>query len=523
MATGRRRSSSGGQDSLPMYKTQNLGLAGDYINVGPSTINEVKHEPEYASARSSAHYQPPPYPPPGHNEASDDKQSIWQRHGHKIKLVFSLAMMVGVAAALVIPVIALRPMEDWTEEETPAQSKKQLEYYIYMWLLISWANLLLWFFSGVIFPYIFKFISGFLDPGKAKYWHIFRLMRSAITFLGGAIGCYIVYVMVSLVNGAFVSQAKILRCIFNNDLLIMNAKSEKGDSEVEKLLIKILTKSTTMPSKMPWHRIVNDLLTTLMLWAICFFVEKMFITFIAVHYHYRADGKRIEGQKKMRKALSTLYDASIGLFESGHEQFREEDKLICIKFSQKLQFFKGKKSTYIVDKALEDVRSSAALAKRIWLSLVPEGRDVLTADDIVEVIKSHRRSEAEECFAAIDINHNGDLTLNEMVLTVMEMGRARRAVYQGMLDIDRALQSLDWILLVVLTMVMGIFVSRSPLIHFILDPTNMYSAPLCKINERVKRCPGYLPDRIELRIWSWYIRIPLWMHFHLSEARIRCR
>lgn len=302
----------------------------------------------------------------------------------------------------------------------------------------------------------------------------------------------------------------------------MNAKSEKGDSEVEKLLIKILTKSTTVPSKMPWYRIVNDLLTTLMLWAICFFVEKMFITFLAVHYHYRADGKRIEGQKKMRKALSTLYDASKELFEPGHEQFREEDKLISVRYSQKLQFFKGKKSTYIVDKALEDVRSSAALAKRIWLSLVPEGRDVLTADDIVEVIKSHRRSEAEECFAAIDINHNGDLTLNEMVLTVMEMGRSRRAVYQGMLDIDRALRSLDWILIVVLTTVMGIFVSMYLPYLSHGSMLTRHSASLCQIHERPERCSGYLLDRSQLRIRSWYFRIPLWMHFYLPEARLRC-
>ena len=201
MATGKGRSSSGGQDSLPMYKTQNLGLAGDYINVGPSTMDESKQEPEYASTRSSAHYQPPPYPPPDLIRSSDDNQSTWQRHGHRIKLFFGLAIMVGVAAALVIPVIALRPTEDWTEEETPAQSKKQLDFHIYVWLFISWTNLLLWFFLAIMFPYIFKFIFGFLNPGKAKYWHMFRLMRTAITFLGASIGCYIAYIIVSLNYG----------------------------------------------------------------------------------------------------------------------------------------------------------------------------------------------------------------------------------------------------------------------------------------------------------------------------------
>ena len=459
MATGRRRSSNGSQDSLPMYKTQNLGLAGDYINVEAPVMNDIKQEPEYASTRASSHYHPPPYPPPGFN-STEETPSAWQRHGGKIKAVFGLALMIGVGVGLGVPIIKLRPGEDWTEEETPDQSQQQLDYHLYLWLFISWANLVFWVFIAMIFPYVFKFMASFLNPGQAKYWHILRMLRSGIVFVGGSIGCYVAFCIVRSFPDLFFPITDMFQLIMNNEDLIMNAKKEKGDTEVEKLLIKLLTKSTTVPSKMPWQRIANDLLTTLMLWAACFFTEKLLITFIAVHYHYRAGGKRIEAQKKMRKALTTLYDASLELFEQGHEQFMDEDQLVGASFSQKLHFFKGKKSMYIVDKALEDPRTSAALAKRIWLSLVPEGRDVLTTDDVVEVIKSNRRQEAEECFAAIDVNHNGDLTLNEMVLTVMEMGRSRRAIYQGMQDIDRALQTLNWILLIVLTGVMGFFIRK---------------------------------------------------------------
>lgn len=241
---------------------------------------------------------------------------------------------------------------------------------------------------------------------------------------------------------------------------MINAKKEKGDSEIEKLLIKLLTRTTTIPTKRPWPRILNELFTALLLWAMCYFFEKMLITFISVHYNYRSDGKRIEKQKKMRFALNTLYEASVTLFPPFSEQFANEDHLIAGPVRHRIHSLKTKKTSRIVDRALEDCRSSAALAKRIWLSLVPEGRDVLTIDDVVEVIKSHRRAEAEKCFNAIDINQNGDLTLNEMVLAVMEMARERRSIFQGMMDIDRALSALDWILISVIGAVMAAYLGK---------------------------------------------------------------
>ena len=242
---------------------------------------------------------------------------------------------------------------------------------------------------------------------------------------------------------------------------MINAKKEKGDSEIEKLLIKLLTRTTTIPTKRPWPRILNELLTTLLLWSMCYFVEKILITFLSVHYQYRADGKRIEVQKKMRKSLNTLYEASISLFPPFSEQFADEDNIIAGPARHKIHSLKTKRTAQIVDRALDDCRTSAALARRIWLSLVPEGRDVLTVDDVVEVIKSNRRSEAEQCFNAIDVNQNGDLTLNEMVLTVMEMARQRRSIFQGIMDIDRALSALDWILVCTIAAVMAAYLGES--------------------------------------------------------------
>ena len=201
-------------------------------------------------------------------------------------------------------------------------------------------------------------------------------------------------------------------------------------------------------------------MTTLLLWATLFFFEKILITYISIHYHYRSSGKRIESHKRMRNSLSVLYEASTTLFPAFHEQFQLEDDIIAGKAKHKVHLLKSHKTKKIIDRALEDSRASAALAKRIWQSLVPQGRDTLTVDDIVEVLKSHRRAEAEDCFRALDINQNGDVTMNEMVLTVMEMGRERRAIFQGMMDIDRALNTFDWICVVVMASVIGAYLSE---------------------------------------------------------------
>ena len=123
MASGSRRQSGESQDSLPMYKTHNLGLSGDFVTVWPQMHDDIKQEPDFESARRSSNFAPPAYPPPGHFE--EEKPGFWERHGHKIKVFFGLSVMVGVAAGLLIPVIKLKPGDDWTEEETPEESKKK--------------------------------------------------------------------------------------------------------------------------------------------------------------------------------------------------------------------------------------------------------------------------------------------------------------------------------------------------------------------------------------------------------------
>lgn len=100
----------------------------------------------------------------------------------------------------------------------------------------------------------------------------------------------------------------------------------------------------------------------------------------------------------------------------------------------------------IVVEALEKNQSAEALARRIWLSFVVEGNDALYMDDVVEVLGAGRQPEAEECFTSLDRDGNGDVSLDEMVLTVTEHGRERHAIANSMHDVDQAIKALDRLL-----------------------------------------------------------------------------
>ncbi|KAH6667119.1 hypothetical protein B0J14DRAFT_676771 [Halenospora varia] len=78
--------------------------------------------------------------------------------------------------------------------------------------------------------------------------------------------------------------------------------------------------------------------------------------------------------------------------------------------------------------ALEKTRSSEVLAKRLWMSFVVEGKEALYAENVREVLGSAYKEEADEAFAALDQDENGDISLNEMIMKVVESGRGREAV-----------------------------------------------------------------------------------------------
>jgi hypothetical protein len=103
--------------------------------------------------------------------------------------------------------------------------------------------------------------------------------------------------------------------------------------------------------------------------------------------------------------------------------------------------------------ALKKTRSSEALARRLWMSFVVEGKEALYAEDVREVLGSAYKEEADEAFAALDQDENGDISLNEMIMKVVEIGRDREAVSASMRDVGQAIGVLDQVLIIVLLII----------------------------------------------------------------------
>jgi len=247
------------------------------------------------------------------------------------------------------------------------------------------------------------------------------------------------------------------------------------------------------PSQIIWVDFIGDVLEQCSLWALFYVVEKIAILYITIHYHFRSDLGRISTSKDLHNALISLYEASIYLYPVGTPEFESEDIMIGnatgaehgehrVRASRYLarlgidsyamtSFFgdfmsSDPKSHWLrpasnyatVERAMANSKSAAALARRIWMSLVPAGKDCLTSEDIAEVLGPFRKAEAKQYFTALDQNELGDIRLEEMEWTVTEAGKIRNAIYRGMQNADHCINTLDWILLLFLGVIMLIFI-----------------------------------------------------------------
>lgn len=236
--------------------------------------------------------------------------------------------------------------------------------------------------------------------------------------------------------------------------------------------------------------------------SIVYLAEKVLIQIISVNYHRAQYDQKIKESKAHVLILSILYDASVALFPAYCPEFQEEDYLIndspelvvmaknghhrsgsatpmrllanvgrigdrvTAAFGSIAHEVTGKEvfnptaSHSVVVEALEKKRSSEALAKRIWMSLVVEGKEALYQDDIIEVLQDRSQAEAIEVFEMLDQDGNGDVNLDEMIMKVCEIGRTRKSIASSLHDVDQAINVLDNLLLTAVCLVVVFIFSR---------------------------------------------------------------
>lgn len=245
----------------------------------------------------------------------------------------------------------------------------------------------------------------------------------------------------------------------------------------------------------PWESVVQNILAALLVCSLILLAEKLLIQLISISYHRTQFTEKIRESKHKIWLLSLLYDASRSLFPAYCPEFAEEDYIIndsielgvgsrsqerpgllrlasdtpvrllqnVGRFGDKItqgfgniahevtgkQVFNPNSAHSIVVEALEKNKSSEALAKRLWMSFVVEGKEALYLEDLAEVLGADRQAEAEEAFSCLDRDGNGDISLDEMVLTVCEYGKDRHSITNSLHDVDQAINVLDSLLLLI--------------------------------------------------------------------------
>jgi small-conductance mechanosensitive channel len=336
--------------------------------------------------------------------------------------------------------------------------------WIFIWLEIVWASIWISRIVAHIIPLAFKFITSIISPGLKKYRSVLRALE----------------VPISLVFWALISL-----CTF---MPVMTQKANAKSSDATQL----------------WQKTLNNILVALLISSLIYFGERLTIHLISVSFHKTRFATRIKDNKQSIRTLSDLLYCACIPFPPFCPEFSEEDLYLqsgsflnsgnkSSKFvtklakNQNLQRFFGKVNHAFdvaantlgkvargqvldnddvrdwVSSTIADSMNSEALAevlaKRIWMSLVLEGEEHLTIDDLVEVLGEERKTEANDIFRVLDTDGNGNLTLEEMVSSVVEICHERRSVYKSLKDVDSAIEKLHEVLLfIVMIIIIIVFI-----------------------------------------------------------------
>ncbi|RFU31270.1 hypothetical protein B7463_g5078, partial [Scytalidium lignicola] len=331
-------------------------------------------------------------------------------------------------------------------------------YLFFTWIEIVWLSLWISKLISKAMPYLFMFLCGVVSSGTRKYAKVIEALEIPISLVGWAITCLVTFT--ALTDG----------------------------------------KLNGIPVQRRWVSVMKNILGPALIATLIYLAEKTVVQLISISYHARSFDLRIKESKHNIWLLGLLFDASRSLFPMYCKEFEDEDILINDSIEAMIaktthrhrqsgsatplrligdigrvgdkvtslfghvaaeitgkQVFNPTSAHSIIVEALEKTASSEALAKRLWMSFVVEGKDALYIEDIREVLGYSRKEEADEAFAMLDSDANGDVSLDEMIMKVVETGRERKAIASSVRDVGQAIGVLDQVFISIL-MVIIVFI-----------------------------------------------------------------
>ncbi|KAF3308583.1 hypothetical protein TWF173_001116 [Orbilia oligospora] len=340
--------------------------------------------------------------------------------------------------------------------------------WFFAWTEIVWCSLWVSKMVAKCLPIVFKTLVGVISSGTRKYYKVIQQLE----------------VPLSLVGWCFASFISFLQIMTHNP-----------DKRRERL-----TDPTATDTK-PWQSKMNLVLAAALVSSLIFLVKSVIVQLISVQYHQKQFSARILANKDYIKVLSILLETSRQAFPAYCPEFAEEDYILHAGLVNGLGSPLAKQSgaatpmrllhqigrvgdnitsavghvakeitgrnvlnpnsaRSVVVNALARRTTIEALGRRIWMSFAEEGKDTLYVDDFLEVLGIDRQEQAKAAFVMLDKDENGDISLDEMIGTILEVARERKALAKSMGDIDSAISALNSLLsAIVFVVIIFVFVA----------------------------------------------------------------
>ena len=164
-------------------------------------LKSVVLEKDASSSGSASNFQAvPPNTYAEYRGHMDSHASIGSRGYWTRKVGFLiryLTAIILIGLPLAIPVILFSGDQELQDETAADRQYRNLVFYIFLWLLVTWLSTCFVNIFTHIFPYIFKFVASYVNSAHKKYWRVFRTMRLPVTLLACAIVGFISFTIVS--------------------------------------------------------------------------------------------------------------------------------------------------------------------------------------------------------------------------------------------------------------------------------------------------------------------------------------